>query len=133
MDTIKVHPFHNVDINDGKVFQIGDMTNILDFPTGDDTIYGFYTMRDIEVTAVECIVVEAIMCAAAAGVASVMFGSTTVATVAEIDNNAANTHMPGVVIAGKIPAGSMVYVKTTTPGTETGSETGTGYFHIEYR
>jgi ABC-type proline/glycine betaine transport system ATPase subunit len=113
MDPIKVNPYHKVEVNDGKVFQIGDMTNILDFPTADNIIYGFYTMRDIEITAVEAIVVEAIKCANTPGVASVMYGTTTVATVAEIDNNAANTHMPGVVVSGKIPAGNMVFVKTT--------------------
>ena len=133
MDKMQVNPKHNSVINDGKVMMIGDMTNILDFPTADDIIYGFYTMRAIEVTAVECITVEAIKCATTAGVASIIYDTTTVATIAEIDNNAANTHMSGVVVSGKIPAGKMVFAKATTAGLEGGAETGTGYFLIEYK
>jgi hypothetical protein len=133
MDRIHVNKYHESEVNDGKVFTLGGATDILDFPTADNLVYGFYTMRDIEITAVECIVVEAMMCATTAGIASLLFGTTTVATVTAIDNNAANTHMSGVVVAGKIPAGSMVFMKVTTASDEGTSETGTGYFHIEYK
>lgn len=130
---IIVNRNHESQVNDGKIFQIGGPTDVIDLPTADAVLYGFYTMRDIEITALEAIVVEAMMCADTAGVVSVITGSTTHATITAVDNTAANGHMSGVITSGKIAAGSMVFLKVTTANDEGTSETGTVYVHVEYK
>lgn len=133
MDRIVLNRHHETQVNAGQTFTLGGQTDILDLPTADATLYGFYTMRDIEITAVEAIVVEAMMCADTAGVVSVMTGTDVHATVTAVDNTAANGHMSGVVTSGKITAGSMVFLKVTTANDEGTSETGTVFVHVEYK
>jgi hypothetical protein len=133
----KIDPAHKCEIDDGKTFQLGSPDEALDFATLNNTLYGFYTMRDIEITAIECMVTEAMMCADTAGVALLTDASGGLyASVTAVDNTALNGHMSGVPGAGaiaRVSKGTMLFMKTVTASDEGTSETGQGYFHIEYK
>ena len=134
---LKVNPGSKSEINDGKVLMIGSPDEALDYATLNNTIHGFYTMRDIEITAIECIVTEAMVCSGTAGVASLIGDGTVYATVTAVDNEAINSHMSGVISAGVgaacVPKGTMLYMKTTTANDEGSSDAGQGFFIVEYK
>ena len=141
VDTIKVNPHHQSEINDGKTVAFGNecaaaAAGVLDFDTADDVLYGFYTMRDIEIIAVEHIVVEEHACDTVAGVASLTDGTTVFATVTAVNGTAAHGHISGVLgTTVKVDENTMLYFKTTTETEDgTGQATaGEGYFLVEYR
>lgn len=139
VDTIKVHPFHKVEINDGKVFQLGGEgaaagVTVVDFDSDNDTLYGFYTTRNIEIIAVEHIVIEEHACSTQAGIVEITDGTTAYATVTAVDEAAVHTHISGVIgTAPKIPKETMVYAKTTTPSTDATTAGGEGYFIVTYK
>ena len=141
VDTMRVNSHHQSEINDGKVVAIGNecaaaAAGVLDFDTLNDTLYGFYTMRDIEIIAVEHIVVEEHACDTIAGIASLTDGTTVFATVTAVDETAAHGHISGVLgTTVEVPENTMLYFKTTTETTDdSGAATaGEGYFIVEYR
>lgn len=126
-------------IDDGKTFQIGYATaaagaGVIDFDTLNDTLYGYQTTRQIEIVAVEHIIVETHVCDATAGVASLQYGTTVVATVTGVNDEAANSHISGVLAANPIvPAGSMLFMKVTTQSDDSGAQAGEGYFIVTYK
>ena len=139
MDTIRVHPFHRVEIDDGKVFMLGSEVaaaaiGALDFDTGDDTLYGFYTTRPIEILAIEHIVTEEHACSTIQGIASLIGGSITYAKVTAVDEAAIHTNISGVLEdTVKVPAGVMLYMKTITASTDDTAVGGEGYFIVTYK
>ena len=139
MDKIRVHPYHQVEVNDGKVFQLGGEgaaagVTVVDFDSDNDTLHGFHTTRDIEIVAVEHIVIEEHACSTQAGIVEITDGTTAYATVTAVDEAAVHTHISGVVgSAPKIPSGTMIYAKTTTPSTDASAVGGEGYFIVTYK
>ena len=139
MDTIRVHPYHQSEVDAGQVFALGNecaaaAAGVLDFDTADDTLYGFYTTRAIEIMAVEHIVVEEHACSTTAGIASLTDGTIVYATVTAVDEAAAHTHISGVLgTTVKVAAGEMLYMKTTTESADAVAKAGEGYFLITYR
>lgn len=130
---------HETQVNSGKTFQLGGEgavagVTVVDFDSDNDTLYGFYTMRDIEITAVEHIVIEEHACSTQAGIVEITDGTTAYATVTAVDEAAVHTHISGVVGSSpKIPKGTYVYAKTTTPSTDASAVGGEGYFIVEYK
>ena len=127
-------------INNHKCFALGSevaaaAVGAVDFDTLNDKLYGFYTVEKITPTHVEHIVTEEHACDTVAGIVSIMDGTLTYATVEAVNAAAAHTHISGSVTAATyIPAGTMVYAKTTTE-TEDGTglaTAGEGYFLVFY-
>jgi hypothetical protein len=125
-------------INNHKCFALGNEAaaaaiGVIDFDTGDDTVYGFQTVEKIYITNVEHIVTETHACDATAGVVSIMDGTITYATVGAVDAAAAHAHISGTVTAATyIAADTMVYAKVTTASTDGSSVAGEGYFLVFY-
>jgi hypothetical protein len=125
-------------INNSKCFALGNeaaatAVGVIDFDTGDDTLYGFYAVEKITPSHVEHVVTEQHWCDATAGIASITDGTLTYATVEAVDGAAAHSHISGsVTTATYIPAGTMVYAKITTATTDSASEAGEGYFLVFY-
>ena len=125
-------------INNHKCFTLGNeaaaaAVGVVDFDTGDDKLYGFYTVEKITPTHVEHVVTEQHWCDNTAGIVSIMDGTLTYATVEAVDGAAAHSHISGSVTdATYIPAGTMVYAKVTTATTDSASEAGEGYFMVFY-
>ena len=127
-------------INNHKCFALGKecaagAVGAVDFDTLNDTLYGFYAVEKITPTHVEHVVTETHACDTVAGIVSITDGTLTYATVEAVDTTAAHDHITGSVTAATyIPAGTMVYAKTTTE-TEDGSggaTAGEGYFLVFY-
>ena len=139
MDRIVLNRVHETEVNAGQTLTLGSegaagSANNVDFDSLNDTLYGFYTTRAIEIIAVEHIVVQTHACDATAGVASLMSGSTTYAKVTAVDAKAAHDHISGVLeSATKVAAGVMLYVKVTTASTDSGTAAGEGYFIVTYK
>ena len=125
-------------INNSKYFALGNEAGaaaigVIDFDSGNDTLYGFYTVEKITPTHVEHVVTEQHWCDNTAGIVSIMGDAATYATVEAVDAAAAHSHISGsVTTATYIPAGTMVYAKVTTATTDSASEAGEGYFLVFY-
>jgi len=139
MDRIVLNRAHETDVNAGQTFMLGCESavagvGVIDFDTLNDTLYGFYTTRAIEIMAIEHIVVEAHVCTTTAGIASLTDGATVFATVTAVDAAAAHAHTSGVLgTTTKVEAGKMLYMKITTASDDGTSEAGEGYFIVTYR
>lgn len=136
---IIVNRNHESVIDAGQTFQLGGEgaaagVTVVDFDTDNDTLYGFYTTRAIEIVAVEHIVIEEHACSTQAGIVEITDGTTAYATVTAVDEAAVHTHISGVVgSAPIIPDNTYVYAKTTTPSTDASAVGGEGYFIVTYK
>ena len=139
MDRIVLNRVHETEVNAGQTFMLGSeaavtTSSLIDFDTLNDTLYGFYTTRAIEIMAIEHIAVEAHVCTTTAGVASLTDGTITYATVTAVDAAAAHSHTSGVLgTTTKVAAGVMLYMKITTASDDGTSEAGEGYFIVTYK
>lgn len=81
MDRIVLNKFHETEVNAGQTVNIGSMcaaaaAGALDFDSLNDTLYGFYTTRKIEIVAIEHIATVTHACDNVAGIASLTDGTT---------------------------------------------------------
>lgn len=139
MDRIVLNRVHETEVNAGQTFAIGYASaaagaGVIDFDSLNDVLYGFQTSRAIEIMAVEHIIVETHICDATAGVASLLYDTTTVATVTAVDDAAANTAISGVLESNAlVPAGKMLFMKVTTQSDDAATQAGEGYFIVTYK